>query len=176
MTLHRLLIICWLTIFASCGGDAVTAPDDRSDAAGAAFALSADPGEAVSVIDVKRSGPSDAVVIVQGRVQERTKGFGILKLMDTALHYCRAENGCPTPWDYCCDTREVRREHALLVEFHGADKSPIETVGLPNTRLLDLLKVRGKLTKNEYGSLVFIADGFWQVARPELPSGLNWPQ
>ena len=61
MTLHRLLIICWLTIFASCGGDAVTAPDDRSDAAGAAFALNADPGEAVSVIDVKRSGPSYAM-------------------------------------------------------------------------------------------------------------------
>ena len=69
-----------------------------------------------------------------------------------------------------------RRAHELLVEFRGPDGAPVETVGLPDTRLLDLIKVRGKLTKNEFGSLVFDADGFWKISRPELPSGLNWPE
>ena len=165
-----------LSLFTACGGE--VGPTLKSDAAGAAFALAADPGDARSIIEAKAAGPSADDVVVQGRVQDLTKGFGILTLMDTKLHYCgevKAE-GCPTPWDYCCDTPADRRAHKILVEFHGPDGKPVETVGLPDTRLLDLIKVRGKLTKNEFGSLVIVADGFWKISRPELPSGLNWPE
>ena len=42
--------------------------------------------------------------------------------------------------------------------------------------MLKRIKVRGKLTKNEFGSLVFVADGFWKISRPELPDNLNWPE
>ena len=165
-----------LSLLAACGGEAE--PALKSDAAGAAFALAADPGAARSIAEVKAAGPGPEVVVARGRVQDLTKDFAILKLMGTALHYCgevKAE-GCPTPWDYCCDTPEDRRAHELLVEFRGPDGKPIETVGLPDTRLLDLIKVRGKLTKNEFGSLVFVADGFWKISRPELPDNLNWPE
>ena len=144
----------------------------------AAVALATDPGEPITVLEAKAKGPGDDVLVVQGRVQDLTKGFAILKLMDTALKYCGEvhEEGCKTPWDFCCDTAEAHREHELLVEFHGDDGQPFETAGLPKTRLLDLVKVRGKLTKNEHGSLVLVADGIFQVERPELPDGLNWPQ
>ena len=165
-----------LSLLPACGGE--VGPALKSDAAGAAFALNVDPGDARSIVTAKSAGPGADVVVVQGRVQDLTKGFGILTLMDTALHYCgeiKAE-GCPTPWDYCCDTPEAHRAHELSVEFHGPDGKPVETVGLPDTRLLDLIKVRGKLTKNEFGSLVFVADGFWKISRPELPDNLNWPE
>ena len=165
-----------LPLIAACGGEA--GPALESDAAGAAFALNVDPGEARSIVQAKAAGPGADIVVLQGRVQDLTRDFAILKLMDTALHYCGEVNakGCPTPWDYCCDTPDDRRAHELLVEFRGPDGAPVETVGLPDTRLLDLIKVRGKLTKNEFGSLVFVADGFWKVSRPELPNGLNWPE
>ena len=77
---------------------------------------------------------------------------------------------------YCCDTPEDHRKNELLVEFRGADGVPVETAGLPKTRLLDLMKIRGKMTENEHGSLVLVADGYWQVERPTLPDGLNWPE
>lgn len=168
-----------LTLFAACGGESDTSgPAMMSDAAGAAVVLAADPGAATTIVEARAAGPSDDVVIVRGRIQDLTRGFGILKLMDEALHYCgeTKPEGCPTPWDYCCDTPEAQRKHELLVEFLGADGKPIETVGLPNTRLLDLIKVRGTLTKNEFGSFVLVADGLWQISRPELPDGLNWPE
>jgi hypothetical protein len=175
----RFLFLSVLSLLAACGGDAPTEPQPTPTAdAAAAFALAADPGAAITVLEAKDKGPGDATLVVQGRIQDITKGFAIVKLMDTELKYCgevHAE-GCKTPWDYCCDTAEAHREHELLVEFRGPDGMPVETAGLPDTRLLDLMKVRGKMTENEHGSLVLVADGLWQVERPELPDGLNWPQ
>ena len=89
--------------------------------------MAEDPGEALTVVEAKAKGPSDAVIVVQGRIQDVTRSFGIVKLMDTALKYCgevHAE-GCKTPWDYCCDTPEAHRVHELLVEFRGPDGMPV---------------------------------------------------
>lgn len=179
MITKRLLSLSVLTLLAACGGDTpAKEPGGGAGDPGAAFALAADPGAALTVVQAKEQGPGDATLIVQGRVQDLTKGFAILKLMDTTLKDCgevHAE-GCKTPWDYCCDTPEDHRTNELLVEFRGADGVPVETAGLPKTRLLDLMKIRGKMTENEHGSLVLVADGLWQVERPELPDGLEWPE
>ena len=179
MMLKTLLSLSVLAALAACGAEGRATPaKDTGPDAGATFALATDPGQAVTVVAAKERGAGDATLVVQGRIESLTKGFAILKLMDTALKYCgevHAE-GCKTPWDFCCDTPEVRREHRLLVEFHGPDGRPVETRGLPDTRLLDLVKVRGRLTENAQGSLVLVADGYWQVERPTLPDGLNWPE
>jgi len=176
----RFLFLSVLTLLAACGGEQPGGqhPAPKAGDPSAALALAADPGEAVSVLDAKEKGPGDATIVVQGRVYDLTKGWAILKLMDTELKYCgevHAE-GCKTPWDYCCDTPEAHREHELLVEFRGDNGKPIKTDALPKTRLLDLMKIRGKMTKDEHGSLVLLADGLWQVERPELPEGLDWPE
>ena len=179
MTKHLFLSLGLFALTAACSSDSESSgPDTRGDAAGAAFVLQTDPGNAESVADTKRTGPSEDVRVVEGRVYDITKGFAVLKLMGTELHYCgevRAE-GCKTPWDYCCDPPQAHREHSLLVEFRGADGTPVETAGIPDLRLLDLVKVRGSLRKDEYDNLVFVADGVWKVARPLLPEDLDWPE
>ncbi len=179
MISKTLLPLSVLALLTACGSETPKKPTEPAGPdAGAKFALSADPGDAVTVVAAKERGGGDATLVVQGRIEALTKGFAILKLMDTALKYCgevHAE-GCKTPWDFCCDTPEDQRAHRLLVEFHGADGKPVETKGLPNTRLLDLVKIRGKLIENAQGSLVLVADGYWQLERPTLPDGLNWPE
>ena len=175
----RFLFLSALTLLTACGGDEPVDPQPNPTTdAGAAFVLEEDPGDAISVLAAKARGAADATIVVQGRIYDITKGFGILKLMDTELKFCGEEHaeGCKTPWDYCCNSIESHREHELLVEFRGKDGQPVETAGLPNTRLLDLVKVHGTMTENEHGSLVFVADGIWQVERPELPDDLHWPE
>ena len=53
---------------------------------------------------------------------------------------------------------------------------PLATPSLPNTRLLDHVKVTGELTKDEYGNLVLLADGIYRIERPNLPDYVKWPQ
>lgn len=168
-----LVALSLLSLVTSCGRQA--SPGLKSDAA---FALAADPGDAQSIADAKAAGPGSKLVVARGRVRDLTKGFAVLKLLETALHSCGevTAKGCPTPWNYCCDTPEDRRAHELLVECRGPDIKPVETAGLPDTRPLDLIKARGTLTKNEFDSFVFVADGSWKISWPELPSDLSWPE
>ena len=176
----KTLLLCSLLIAATaCGGDASNGlkPVEVS-AAAQKLALTKDPGASISVKQALEQGASQSPVIVEGRVQDVTHGFALLKLMDTAIPYCgeTRTNNCETPWDYCCETPETRHSNSLLVEFRDEDGLPIETDGLPNTRLLDRLKVRGKLTTNEQGNAVLAADGLWRVERPSLPSFVKWPE
>lgn len=167
-----------LLLFAGCSAEgAKQPPAPQAAAAVAKMVLAADPGDAIGVVAAKESGEA-AKVVVEGRVHDMVKGFAVLKLMDTALHYCGQVDAedCETPWDYCCDSPDRRKQHSLLVEFRDAAGKPIATPAMPNARHCDLVKVRGEMTVDEHGSHVLVADGIFQVERPELPDFVKWPQ
>ena len=46
---------------------------------------------------------------------------------------------------------------------------------MPGTRLCDLVKVTGELVVDDNGNPVLVADGLFQVERPELPDYVKWP-
>lgn len=165
----------WL---AACSGEAAGATGAPPAPETAKFVRSADPGAALGVVAAKAKGPQEHVV-VEGRVHDITKGFAILKLMDTELDYCGqidASDKCPTPWDYCCDSKEVRIAKSLLVELRGPDGRPLSTPSLPELRLCDLVKVSGRIDADEHGNLVLVADGYYRAERPSLPDYVQWPQ
>ena len=166
--------------FAACGGESKGAggPPQPAAAPLASFVLATDPGEAIAVTAAKAAGVADKVVVT-GRVASVVKGFAVFTLMDAALEYCgqvNKEDNCKTPWDYCCDSQEKRTAHSLLVEVRDGTGQPIATPALPDTRLLDLVEVRGKLQKDDHGNFVLVADGMFRVQRPDLPVDLKWPQ
>lgn len=181
-SLSRLSFCVVLSCLAACGGGAKGAggpsPSPSAEASLQKLVLAADPGPALAVTAAKAKGAADQVVVT-GRVASVVKGFVVFTLMDQALEYCgqvNKEDKCETPWDYCCDSQEKRTEHSLLVEFRDGKGQPIAAPSLPDTRLLDLLKVRGKLQNDENGNLVLVADGMFRVQRPELPAYVKWPQ
>lgn len=167
-----------LLLFAGCSAEEPKQPAaPKTNDAAARLVLQSDPGDAIGVVEAKENGQADGV-IVEGRVHDMVKGFAVVKIMDTELKYCgevHAED-CETPWDYCCDSPDRRKDNSLLVEFRDAAGKPIATPAMPNTRHCDLVKVRGKMTVDEHGSHVLVADGIFQVERPELPEFVKWPQ
>lgn len=179
MRLSSVLFVSSLLVVAACGGNAPKAPPAVVPAAPALakLALAQKPAGAVAVVDAKKAGPADACV-VSGRVANLVPGFAVFTLMDTSLPYCgekNKEDGCKTPWDYCCDSAETRTANSLLVEVRDANGKPIAG-SLGDLRLLDAVTVAGKLTKDEHGNHVLLATGWFRDARPELPADLRWPQ
>lgn len=158
----------------SADGGAETA---SPSAAAQRLVLAADPGEARSVVATKVTHPEGRIV-VEGRVANVTPGVAALELMDTTLTYCGQEdagNTCPTPWDYCHEWGPRRTAHGMRVEARDADGALVQTPTLADLRLLDRIKVVGRLAESE-GSLVLLAEGYWRVERPELPGHVTWPQ
>lgn len=178
------LTLCGL--LAACGGegdpDAAGGPSAEgasSAPAAPAWLLAAEPEGAVGVRDARGLEAGQDVTIV-GRLRDFEPGFGALTLTDDRVPYCGAEDctmedGCLTPWDYCCRPQEAN-DASLPVELHGADGEVVETSDL-GLRLLDLVVVRGTLQKAESGGLVLVTrEGWYRRERPELPATLRWEQ
>ena len=142
----------------------------------AALMQAAPPAGAIAVTAAKSAGPADQVV-VRGRISEVTTGRAQFEIVDTGLDYCGEKHpeNCPTPWDYCCHKAETITANTIVVEARGADGQPLATPSLGDLRLLDLVVVSGKLTKDEHGHHILVATGWHREARPTLPAGLRWP-
>jgi len=169
-----------LLLLGACGADAATSgpPTVAASPAMMKFVLAKDPGEAETVKAAKTAGAVEKVVVL-GRIGRRIeKGLAMFTLVDTELAYCgekNKEDNCKTPWDYCCEEDKIPA-NSLLVEVRGADGKPIATPVLPDLRLLDVVKVTGKIVTDDNGNLTLLADGLFRVQRPKVRDGLLWPQ
>lgn len=178
MKLSFVLACLSFAVVAGCGGGG-DAPRSVAPSAApelAKLALATKPAGAVSVLDARKGGAADSRV-VSGRIANVVSGFAVFTLMDSSLPYCgekNKEDGCKTPWDYCCESSDTRTANSLLVEVRDAKGKPIAG-SLGDLRLLDAVTVVGKLTKDEHGNHVLLATGWHRDSRPELPTDLRWP-
>lgn len=180
MTRNPLLVLLPLFSFAACGGGAASDPNvgmpkEPASPAAHMLMLGTDPGEATGIVSAKAQGAADAIV-VEGRVQHYTPGEFAFKLMDDELPYCgeQCKDDCQTPWDYCCESPQTKTANSLAVEVHDAAGKVIATPSLPGLRLLDKVKVKGKLVADEHGNLTLLATGVFRVDRPNLRANLDW--
>lgn len=180
MMSNRYLILTLFTLLTL--NTACSKPDNGPPAVPASaeaqkLALATDPGTALAVAKIKADGPKNEVT-VEGRLYDITKGYAVMRIMDLTMDYCgeiNKEEDCPTPWDFCCDTKDDIATGSLLVEARDADGKPIKTPALPNLRLLDKVKITGKLIKDEHGNLVLLASGMFRSGRPTVPDYVKWP-
>ena len=166
-----------MALLAACGGsDRPTA--QPPSAAAVALVMPTPPADAVPVAAAKQR-ELDQELVVRGRIAQTVPGRFVFTLMDTSLPFCGEKDPsdkCPTPWDYCCETKATRRERSLLVEARGADGQPIATPSLPDLQLLDVVLVRGRLSADAQGNRVLLASGVHRVERPIVPDYVRWPQ
>jgi hypothetical protein len=175
---------------AACGGE------DKSDNPGTSGKpsdggtattsfLQPDPGKALTVVEAREMADGDEVV-VEGRVQNINKGYAMFTMYDPDLLYCgqpgTAEagrepmDGCLTPWDYCCSDPDEVAAGNIPVEMRDAKGAPVKAddIGL---RLLDLVRVKGKLEKTESGNFILVAtSGWFRAERPEIGDHVHWPE
>lgn len=165
-----------LGLFSAGCTDDKTSPTTSEAGGGGGHWLDKDPGTSDGVHDSRDKAPMDDA-IVTGRVSDLVQGFQAFKITDEALVYCGqggAEDGCPTPWDYCCLAADEVRSNTILVELQDSAGAPLAG-SVSGLRPLDLLSVRGKLKKDDHGNVTLVADGFFRKNRPAVGDHVDWP-
>lgn len=110
---------------------------------------------AVDVVDVRASGKDGERVVLRGTLQD----FGssaTFRLVEDSLKDCseKADDRCPTPWDYCCEDPAKLRELTVNVEFLDGEFPGEWTLdGEHGLDHLSEVAVAGVLRVDEQGNL-----------------------
>jgi hypothetical protein len=150
------------------GGDAGAKP-----AAVTAAALPADlfvdapPADAKAVTDVKASAKAGDHVVVRGRVggsrQPFVDGRAVFTIVDASLPTCadHPNDGCKTPWDYCCEPKDKLFANSATIQVRGADGKPlaVDLGRIGRIKAMDRIVVAGVVReKSDAGVLVVEAE------------------
>jgi hypothetical protein len=147
-------------------------PEGRPDsgpagADGAKYLLNKEPAGAKGVLEVrKRAGDGDEVVVV-GRIGGGEKpwveGRAAFWIVDPSLKPCGDDEGCPTPWDYCCEEKEsLLRATATVKVTDGEGRTvPEDARKLLGLKELQTVVVKGRAKRDETGNLTVLADGVY---------------
>ncbi len=134
-------------------GDAAAATETpASGSIPADLWLAEEPVGAKPVAEVKKSAKPGQEVVLYGRIGGRkdpfVSGRAMFMLSDSSIPSCaeKHSDGCPTPWDYCCESKETVLAGTLTVEIVGPDGKPLKerVEGVRGLKPLAEVVVRGK--------------------------------
>jgi hypothetical protein len=132
--------------------------------------LATRPVPAVNVIEAKRTAKDEDEVILTGRIGGDAKpfidGVAAFTIVDMSLKFCADEEGCPTPWDYCCVTDQLPDRKALIKVVDAAGK-PIASDArqLLGVKELSTVTVKGIADRDDAGNLTVLARGVFVDAK-----------
>ncbi len=133
---------------------AVVSPD-------ATYLLAGEPADVRGVAQAREESQNGDVVAVEGRIGGVEKpfvdGIAAFTLIDTKLHWCADEEGCPTPWDYCCSDKTGK---LAAVKIVGADGQPVsqDARKLLGVKELSKVVVHGAAKRDDQGNLTILAN------------------
>jgi hypothetical protein len=132
-------------------------------AKGAAWLAADEPAGAIPVGEARQSAADGQPVVLLGHIGGSAQPFltsgAAFTIVDPKVPWCPDEEGCPTPWDYCCKQNEVRENIATVKLVDAAGKlvaSDAKT--LLGVRELSLVVVAGMASRDDAGNFTVIAD------------------
>ena len=122
------------------------------------------PDDAKSVVETRQEAKAGTTVTVVGRVAGAEEPFSAyyatLVLADDSVTTCerRPDDSCPTPWDACCEGKDVIASARVSVQIVGEDGRPIKQPlkGVHGLAELDTVIVTGTVAENSTTENVII--------------------
>ena len=155
-------LVLVVAVLAGCSqsGPAPTAQTSPSAAPDAAYLMAEQPENAQGV-GAAAKGTEDEITVVGligGSQTPFVTDLAAFTIVDPAIPYCSKDEGCPTPWDYCCKTNELKGNTAL-VKVVGADGNPVskDARALLGVKELSKVVVKGKAQRDADGNLTILA-------------------
>lgn len=128
-----------------------------------AYIASSEPQGAVAVGDARHSAKDEQEIVLVGRIGGSAApfvdGVAAFTIVDSKVPHCTAEEGCPTPWDYCCEQDQVK-DNIAVVKVVDAQGKPVsqDARALLGVKELSTVVVRGKAKRDADGNLALLAD------------------
>lgn len=89
------------------------------------------PADARDVAETKNAAQAGERVVVRGVIGGRRNPFvaerAMFQLVDTSLPTCADKHGdgCPTPWDYCCEPKDQITAKSATVQITDGQGKPL---------------------------------------------------
>ncbi len=171
-TLSGFIVIMFAALTAGCGQPAATpspqatSPTSVTGTAHADLFLHEQPADAKPVAEVLESAKDGVDVTILGRIggaqNPWVDGRAAFTIVDPKLDPCGADEGCPTPWDYCCSTDQLPGNRAMI-KFVDAAGDTVEQDArqLLGVKELQTVVVKGKAKRDATGNLTVLASAVY---------------
>jgi len=168
------LLVCGVVSLAGCNGGGSTAADGGGAESGGGepgtrYVVDQEPAGAMPVGEARGAAGDAQSVTLVGRIggskEPFVDGLAAFTIVDPSVPHCAAEEGCPTPWDYCC-TQDQVRENIATVKVVDESGSPVvgDARELLGVNELAMVVVSGRASRDDQGNLsvaaaeVFVKD------------------
>lgn len=129
--------------------------------AGKAFRVPNEPDGGKNVLAVREDSKNGDEVVIVGRIGGSVKPFtgrAAFTIVDPSIKPCseNGDDGCPTPWDYCCGVgKEQLAKATVLVKLVGDDGQTRQEDARTMLGLTELqtVVVRGTAKRDDAGNL-----------------------
>jgi hypothetical protein len=160
-------VMVLIAVFSTIGmlgcGNAQSPPPVSKSAPAGEFIVQSEPQGAMAVGDARRSVKDAEEVVLVGRIggsaEPFVDGIAAFTLVDLKVPHCSAAEGCPTPWDYCCEQNQVK-DNIATIKIVDAAGTPVpnDARELLGVKELTTVVVRGKAKRDANGNLALLAD------------------
>ena len=98
------------------------------------------------------------VGIIGGSSKPFVDGLAAFTIVDPKVPYCSADEGCPTPWDYCCTQDQVKGNIATVKIVDDTGKPvAVDARKMLNVKELSTVVVQGTARRDDQGNLTVAA-------------------
>lgn len=163
-----LLLVASMALVAGCGTSTTTPAATGPSAEGKAYLLATEPASAKEVKEVRTAAKDAEEVTLVGRIggdeSPWIEGQAAFLVVDNSLKPCneKGDDGCATPWDYCCDADALPGLKAMVKVVDASGKTvQTDARKLLGLKELQTVIVHGKAKRDEAGNLTVLADGIF---------------
>jgi len=130
---------------------------------GSHFMAESEPSGAIRVGEAREKTLDGQEVTLIGLIGGSSKpfveGLAAFTIVDPKVPCCAADEGCPTPWDYCCETDAVK-ENIAMVKIVDDSGRPVtqDARDFLSVKELSTVVVKGKAERDDQGNLTVAAN------------------
>ena len=164
MKFLKLLCVAALSVLVGCGvsEESPSTEVTTSQPSGSSYVADAEPADAVPVGTARESVEDDEAVTLVGTIGGSSEpfvdGLAAFTIVDPKVPYCAPDEGCPTPWDYCCTQDQVKTNIATVKIVDESGKPVADDARtLLGVKELSTVVVQGKAQRDDKGNLTIAA-------------------